>query len=461
MKNETVTLNITDLTPEGSGVGRHDGKVFFVPLTAPQDECEVLILKENSSVTYGKLTKLLTPSPLRQKNDCSCFEKCGGCTLRHISYEAELELKQNFVKNAMTRIGGFDCRVLPTVFGDERRYRNKIQYPIGRDRDGNPVFGYYARRSHRIVPHGECLLQESIFCRIAECFCALCKEHGIKAYDEETSKGTVRHLVMRKNQKDEILLCIVAKNISAPKWRSLAAELMDRFDCITGIHLNKNDKATNVIFGEETVCLMGKKMLEDTLMGRDFFLSPRAFYQVNPKMTEKLYTIAKEKAELKKTDVVLDLYCGVGTVGLCVAGNENKLCGVEIIPEAVDDARRNAKKNGRSDKDTLFVCGDAAIGVRECAKKFGPPDVVLVDPPRKGLSPEVVKTILDAYPKKIVYISCNPATLARDCKLMAEAGYVLGDVTPVDMFPRTGHVESVVCLTRRLDNELQPNGCVN
>ncbi len=449
MKNDIINLEITDITPEGFGVGRLDGKVYFVSDTAVGDKIEALVLKELKNRSFAKVQKISTPSPFRVQSDCDVSQKCGGCVFRHISYNAELDLKRSFVRQCFSRIGGMDIKVNETVFDDISEYRNKVQYPFAPDVNGKATFGYYAKRSHRIVPHSHCPLQERIFTEIGE-FCAKTADSlGISAYNEETGKGELRHLVMRKNRKGEILVCIVSA-VRSNKLKKLCYILNDEFSRIIGVHLNVNKRRDNVIFGEETELVCGESALTDTLCGKTFELSPRAFYQVNANMAEKLYLKAKELAGLgAEGKIVLDLYCGAGTIGLCLAGENDKLCGVEIIEDAIVNAKKNGLLNGRSEENTLFVCGDASVGVEECRKKFGNPQIIIVDPPRKGLDKEVINTVADAKPEKIVYISCDPATLARDCALFAELGYVTNEATPFDLFPRTGHVETIVLLAKQ------------
>ena len=449
MKNDVITIDITDLTFEGFGVGRHDGKVIFVADTAVGDRCEVLVMKELKSHSFARLLNVIEPSKDRITPDCEVCRKCGGCSFRHISYDAELELKKRTVKEAFSRIGGFEVKVNDTVFDNADGYRNKVQYPFAVD--GNcATFGYYARRSHRIVEHDECKLQDLIFTEIAE-FCGkVCDELGIPAYDENNGFGILRHAVMRKNRKGEILLCLVVAK-KDKKLEILAEHLKRKFDSIIGIHINVNKKRDNVIFGEETFKIWGEDVLNDTLCEKIFELSPRAFYQVNAVMAEKLYLHAKSLIPKKEDgNIILDLYCGAGTIGLCVASERDKLCGVEIIEPAVENAKRNALLNGRNEENTLFVCGDASVGVEECKNKFGSPDTIIVDPPRKGLDRAVIETVVNANPERVLYISCDVATLARDCAIFAEFGYKTDEATPFDLFPRTGHVETVVCLSKEI-----------
>ena len=457
MKNDIITLEITDVTPEGFGVGRIDGKVYFVADTVSGDICECIVLKELKSHSFAKLVNIKKPSLYRIDPDCTVCRQCGGCVYRHISYEYELILKQNTVRQAFSRIAKAEIEVNPTVHSLPDRYRNKVQYPFAVGEGGKAVFGYYASRSHRIIKHKSCPLQDPLFTEIAASIAVLADKLNIQAYDEESGNGILRHAVMRKNRKNELLLCLVVTK----KHRNLellAEAVAERHKEIIGVHINLNKRRDNVIFGEETYCLLGSEVLTDTLCGKTFEISPRAFYQVNADMAEKLYLHAKELAKTEKSSAtILDLYCGAGTIGLSLAGENDRLCGVEIIDAAIENAHRNARLNGRSEKNTLFVCGDASVGVEECKRKFGKPDIIIVDPPRKGLDKEVIETAVKACPEKIVYISCDPATLARDCAIFAEFGYFTSEATPFDLFPRTGHVETALCLSKKAHHEMNLN----
>ncbi len=447
-KNDLITLSITDINPDGNGVGRaENGEVVFVPLTAPGDLAKVKIIKCAKNYFVGRLEELISPSPLRVEPDCPAYHRCGGCVYRHLSEEAELQVKKQTVENAFKRIGHLEVTVADTVSFGFSNYRNKVVYPLGRNNNGDLTFGYYARHTHAIVEHETCPLQEDLFSEIAMFHVKQSERHHIPVWNEQTGKGVLRHIAMRKNRKDEYFVCFAAAK-TFPKAKLLAEELMEAFPQVIGVALNINPKGDNVIFGSETLHLAGETTLQDTLCGKEFSISPTAFYQVNPECTEALYQKAAELANLPENGVLLDLYCGAGTIGLSMAGESNKLCGVEIIPEAVENAKINAKANKRGESNTLFLCGDASLGVEACKKAFGAPDVILVDPPRKGLSDEVIKTLLEVAPKKIIYISCNPATLAANCEKLSYT-YGIGEVTPFNMFPRTGHVESIVCLTKK------------
>ncbi len=448
MKNDIIETEITDLTPEGFGVGRVDGKVFFISDTAVGDRVRAVVMKELKTHSFAKMFELLSASKDRIEPDCAVSTKCGGCAFRHISYESERELKRSFVKQAFSRIGGLNVDVTETAFGESEFYRNKVQYPFSVGKNGECIFGYYARHSHRIISHSGCMLQDGIFEEIAS-FCAeSANELRIKPYDETTGMGVLRHIVMRKNQKGEVLVCLVAKE-KDKKIPELAKRISEKFKEVVGVHLNLNRRRDNVIFGDKTEKLLGRDVLTDTLCGKMFEISPRSFYQVNSIMAERLYNRAKDFVpERSHPSVILDLYCGAGTIGICVAKETDKLCGVEIIDSAVENAKKNARLNGRSEENTLFVCGDASVGVEECKKKFGNPDIIIVDPPRKGLDRAVIETVVNAHPERVIYICCDPATLARDCKIFAELGYTTNQAEPFDLFPRTGHVETVVLLER-------------
>lgn len=447
-KNDLITLSITDINPDGNGVGRaENGEVVFVPLTAPGDLAKVKIIKCAKNYFVGRLEELVSPSPLRVEPDCPAYHRCGGCVYRHLSEEAELQIKKQTVENAFKRIGHLEVTVADTVSFGFSNYRNKVVYPLGRNNNGDVTFGYYARHTHAIVEHVTCPLQEDLFSEIAMFHVKQSEKHHIPVWNEQTGKGVLRHIAMRKNRKDEYFVCFTAAK-AFPKAKLLAEELMEAFPQVIGVALNINHKGDNVIFGAETHHLAGETTLQDTLCGKEFSISPTAFYQVNPECTEALYQKAAELAALPENGVLLDLYCGAGTIGLSMAGESNKLCGVEIIPEAVENAKINARVNQRGESNTLFLCGDASLGVEACKKAFGAPDVIVVDPPRKGLSDEVIKTLLEVAPKKIIYISCNPATLAANCEKLSYT-YKIGEVTPFNMFPRTGHVESIVCLRKK------------
>ncbi|MCM1055510.1 MAG: 23S rRNA (uracil(1939)-C(5))-methyltransferase RlmD [Bacteroides sp.] len=447
-KNDICTLEITSVSNDGSGVGRdNEGKVVFVPMTAVGDACRVKILKVKSSYSYGKLEEILTPSPDRTENDCPVFGRCGGCTLRHISYEAEAGAKEGFVRDAFTKIGGLEPEFLPFVKNDNIiRYRNKAQYPIGKDREGNVICGFYAVNSHRIVSCADCVLQPEIFSEIVGHIRDHIQKNRISVYNEAENKGVMRHICLRRGHySGEINVTLVARR-RIPELQRLSKELMSKFPDIKGVALNINKQDTNVIMGSEEILLSGTGEILDTMCGNAVSVSPRSFYQVNTPMAERLYGIAKEFAE-PEGKVIADIYCGIGTIGLSMAKEAKKVIGVEIVESAVENARKNAELNGYG--NTEFYCADAGSAAELIKKSGSKPDAVILDPARKGCELNTLGSIAALDAERIVMISCNPATAARDCKALSELGYRCERVAGVDLFSRTGHVECVALLTRR------------
>lgn len=444
-KNDLIQLNITDMSAEGAGVGRYDGLAVFVPMSAPGDLLTVRVLKVKSSYAYGKIEQILSPSDLRCENDCAAFSKCGGCVYRHLTYDAETAIKQNRVEQALRRIGGIDLSSQPIVRAKNGcRTRNKAQYPI----DPSGRVGFFAPHSHRVVPCDDCALQPEEFSRIAACFENWLKETGQTIYNEETGKGLLRHLYIRKaTVTGEIMVCVVAGGHRLPQADRLVEELKTCLgDDLKTVVLNINTKKTNVILSDSCVNLYGDGYIYDVLCGVKVRLSPLSFYQVNHDMAEKLYEKAAEYAK-PQGKTVLDLYCGAGTIGLSMARSAKSVIGVEIVPQAVEDAKYNAALNGID--NARFLCADAAAAAKQLQKEGIRPDVVLVDPPRKGCSPELLDTIANGFaPEKLVYVSCDPGTLARDLKILADLGYHVLEYTPFDLFPRTSHVETVALLSR-------------
>lgn len=450
-KNQIAEVEITGTTTEGYGVGRVENMAVFVPLAAEGDRLEIKIIKVAKNYAVGRIEKVISASPARVEADCSVFNYCGGCVFRHISYEEELRIKHQRVADAMARIGGFsDLEIAPIVQNDSVDcYRNKAQFPIGTGADGKLQLGFYATHSHRLVPCEECKLHPAEFVRIAELFIKWANEQGLTAYDEEKNSGRLRHLCIRRAvETDEIMVCIVVNAGGIPNEQELVKHLTENVPQIKSIIINVNREKTNVIYGRKCRTVYGDDYITDTLCGLNFRISPLSFYQVNHDQAQKLYGIAKQEAKLSGDEVLLDLYCGTGTIGLSMANNVKKLIGVEIVEQAVEDAKRNAEQNGITNAE--FLCADATQAAQLLVKRGEKPDIVVVDPPRKGCDEAVLKTIAtQMQPERIVYISCDPATLARDLKKLSEYGYSVGPVTPVDMFSRTAHVESVVCLTRK------------
>lgn len=451
-KNDIIRLTITGMTAEGSGVGRHEGFAVFVEGAAPGDVIDAHVLKVKKTYGFAKIKKIITPSPDRIESDCPVFARCGGCVYRHISYEAEKRIKQQRVQDAFERIAGESFRINDIIGADETCfYRNKAQYPITRV-DGKTLIGFYSQRSHRVVDISSCRIQPEKFSEITEAVRAWADRYDIGAYDEKTGKGLLRHLYLRASEGcREIMACLVTNGSFLPK----AGELWEALSPtgVTGLVMNVNREDTNVILGDKCVTLYGKGYITDTLLGTSFDISPLAFYQVNRVQAEKLYLKAAEYAAVAPDTRLLDLYCGVGTIGLTMAGQVKKLTGVEIVPEAIADAKKNAEKNGITNAE--FICGDAARAAAELGRRGELPDVIITDPPRKGCDPSLIETISAMAPERVVYVSCDPGTLARDCAAFREKGYVipqkdgLAAVTPVDMFPGTKHVETVCLLSRQ------------
>lgn len=451
-KNQLLTLRIERLSNDGSGVAHSsEGEAVFVPGTAPGDEAQVRIVKDCGRYAFGILDKLLTPSPDRIPVDCAVAGPCGGCSLRHLDYAAELRAKQESVADAFRRIGGLDVPVLDALPSPEvDRYRNKVQFPVGRDKDGAPCIGFYAGRTHRIVPCPDCKLQPGVLNDIGNTLCAFFAAHGIQPYDEERGKGLVRHIFLRRGaHSGQIMVCLVCTRPKLPHSDELVALLREKFRDIATILINVNAKKTNVILGEESVTLYGPGFIEDTLCGVPVRLGPLSFYQVNTLAAERLYGVAAEYAQLEPDDVLLDLYCGMGTIGLSMAGHCRELIGVEIIPEAIDSAKANAARMGDAvAAKSRFFCADAGEAAARLAAEGLRPDVIMLDPPRKGCDETTLSAVAQMSPRRVVYVSCNPSTAARDAAWLGQHGYRAEKVQPVDLFPRTKHVETVVLLSK-------------
>lgn len=450
-KNDLFEAEITAMTAEGSGICRADGMAVFVPGTAVGDRCVVRVVKVLKKYAFGRLEELLTPSPDRTTPDCPIAGPCGGCVYRHITYEAELKIKTQRVRDALERIGGFENIPMEPILGapSRTRYRNKCQLPIGLSKNGEMQMGFYAVNSHRIIDTHTCLLQPEVFDRAAEAFRAWQKLSGESIYDEAAHSGVLRHLYMRCGEKSgEVLVCIVANGAKLHGEDLLVKMLREAVPEITGIVLNINRERTNVVLGRELRTLWGKPTIRDTLCRLEFEISPHAFYQVNRTQAEALYNKAAEYAGLTGAETLLDLYCGTGTIGLSMASRAKKLIGAEIIPSAVENARKNAAHNHVTNAE--FLCGDAKDAARILYERGERPDVIVIDPPRKGCDAAVISTIAAMRPTRVVYVSCDPATLARDLKQFTAEDYNIEAVTPVDMFPGTAHVETVVQLVRKI-----------
>ncbi len=447
-KNDELQLHIDALSAEGSGIGRIDGMAVFVAGGVPGDTLLVHIIKAKKSYAVGKTVQILTPSPARISSDCPLFPQCGGCAYRFLDYQTELREKQRRVEDAFLHLAHIP---LPceTVLSPETpdRYRNKAQYPVTRE-NGKVKIGFYAPRTHRVIDCADCRLQPAEFAEIVAVFRDFLTEFDISVYDTQIGKGLVRHLYLRKGfQSGEIMVCVVANGNRLPHEDILVERLCALPYKITSIIFNRNAEKTNVILGDDCRTLWGTPDIGDTLCGVEVRLSPLSFYQVNHSMAQRLYRKAAEFADLKGNETVLDLYCGAGTIGLSLAHQAGKVYGAEIVPAAVENAKENAKRNHIENAE--FFCEDAADASKRFRDMGIRPDVVLLDPPRKGCDESVLRTVSEMCPQKIVYVSCDPATLARDASRLSAYGYQAVRLAAADLFPRTVHIESVALFTRQ------------
>ena len=460
-KNDVLTLDIIDVTNLGFGVARHEGEVIFVSDTVMGDLAKVKIIKCGSSFAVGRLEELLSPSSYRISGRCE-NTRCKSCAYKCLSYEKEAKIKEELVASAFKKCGLGSVKVAPIVTSPSTvGYRNKAQYPIAKAPDGEYVIGFYAPKSHRVTEAADCPLAPKVFQRILNTVRGFFKKHDLTVYNEETGEGLLRHVYLRRGEvSGEVLLTVVINGSSLPSCDELVRLITESFPEVVGILLNVNRERTNVILGEKYVTLYGRDYIFDTLAGVRLKITAPSFYQVNHDAAELLLKKAKELADLKESDTLLDLYCGAGSIGLSMAKDCHELIGIEIVDSAVECAGFNARENGIA--NASFYTGDAKNTERllESAEAIRGekilPDVVIFDPPRGGCDEVLLRHVaLTLSPRKIVYISCNPQTLARDTALLAPLGYTTDEVTPVDLFPGTGHVESVVRLERRLDNELR------
>lgn len=446
-KNSTFELDITGYTAEGLGVARlEDGRVVFVPNTIRGERWQVQLLKVNKNVAWGRAVKPVLESPCRVPSDCPHSGPCGGCQFRHMDYIEELEAKRRRVEDALRRVGGVDITV-ETIHGaqDTHRYRNKVQFPVSQGKNGVNV-GLFRARSHDVIDVPDCLLQSEDANRLGRALKTWTERGRVAAYDEKTGKGLVRHLYVRTNRAGESLVCLVVNGKKLPDEMGLVSTLRSSVSGLVGVVLNRNEKDTNVILGDGYRTLWGRDWLEEELCGMRFRLSVPSFFQINREQTEVLYGRAVDFAGLAGSETVLDLYCGIGTISLAMAQKAGNVIGAEIVPEAIEDAKQNAIRNGVENAE--FFCGDAGQIAYKLAAEGVCPDVICVDPPRKGLAPGVPDILADMAPERIVYVSCDPATLARDIKRLGERGYVVQKAEAVDLFPRTQHVETVALLSR-------------
>lgn len=444
-KNQEHTVTIEGYGEGGMGVARIDGRVVFVHGALRGETCRVLILKTLKSVAFAKVLEVIEPSGARVESDCPYFPRCGGCTYRHMSYEEELRLKKQRVQDNLARIGG-SAVVVEEILGaaDTLRYRNKAQYPVSKD----GRVGFYRARTHEVIECEHCLLIKSEADAAAEALREYMRRCRVAGYDEKTGRGLVRHLYVRSNAAGESLICVLVNGDKLPQDETLVALLRGACPKCRGIVLGTNTKKGNVILGDRYRTLWGEDRLEDTLCGKRFLLSVPSFYQVNRAQAERLYAKAIEFANLTGQETVLDLYCGAGTITLALSDHAKRVLGAEIVPEAIDDARENAVRNGV--RNVEFFCGDASDVAKKLAQEHLRPDVITVDPPRKGLAPDVVGSIAEMQPGRVVYVSCDSATMARDVKRFAELGYTATRAAAVDMFPRADHIETI-CLLSKLN----------
>lgn len=446
-KNKVYPAEITGITSEGSGVCRIEEMAVFVPDSAVGDKLEVRIVKVLKSYAFGIIDSISDPSPDRIQPSCPHYKKCGGCVFRHMTYEAECGVKNGIVRDAFRRLGGIELDTDPFISADSTdRYRNKAQYPLA-VQDGRAVCGFYAPRSHRVIPIEDCPLQPEKFADIIRISLEYINSHKLPVYDEKSHTGILRHIYIRQGaHSGQLMVCFVVRKDNSRQLQKLANILSREVEGVCSVVMNINPDKTNVILGDKWVTLSGNSEITDTMCGNRILISPPSFYQVNTVQAEKLYAKALEYAAPGAGDVIADLYCGVGTIGLSMADKAGKIIGIEIVPEAIENAKRNAQLNGISKAD--FYCGDAGEVFGKLRAEGCSPDIILLDPPRKGCSEQTLETVVSAAPEKIVMISCNPATAARDAKWLGEHGYAAEKLCGADLFPRTRHVECVVLMSR-------------
>ena len=455
-KNQEFTVSITDITDEGLGVGKTSGAfsggfTWFVKDAVIGDTVLAAAVKVKKNYGFARLVKVITPSPMRVEAACAISSKCGGCQLAALSYDAQLKFKEEKVLSCLTRIGGFsrESFTFENIEGMEYpfRYRNKAQFPVSLSKDGRIVFGFYAGHTHSVIECGDCLIGSEKNREILSVCREFMERHGILPYDEKTGKGVLRHVLIRESfANGGVMVCFVINSDKLRKSEELVSMLTARCPYVSTVSLCINEKDTNVIMGDRVITLYGTGFITDKIGEISFKISPKSFFQVNPVQVKKLYGKALSYAGLTGNETVWDLYCGVGTISLFMAGHAKKVFGVEIVPEAVENAKENAVLNGI--ENAYFEAGSAEEVTPRWLSRYDKPDVVCVDPPRKGLDSVCIDTILKASPSRIVYVSCDPATLARDLKLLCEGGYTLEKAVPCDMFPQTVHVETVALLSR-------------
>ena len=446
IKNQIYEATVTDYTAEGQGIAHVEGCAVFLPNAVAGERVRLRIEHPRKTWAAGKIVEILEKSPHRVNRECPVAKLCGGCDFWHMDYEEETRLKAERVKTCLNRLGGENLTEVPilaapTCYG----YRNKAQYPVS-SKKGRAYAGFFRAGTHDVVENQRCLILPEQTDAVKDAVMDYVNQYRVPAYDETTHTGLLRHIYVRRGAvSGQILVCLVCNGEKLPKVDALIARL-EKIPGFTTLVLSVNTKKGNAVLGDKFVTLCGPGYIEDTLCGLNFRLSPRSFYQVNHHQAQRLYEAAISQAEITKNDTVLDLYCGVGTITLAMAGAAGKVIGVEVIPQAVEDARDNAKRNGIENAE--FFCGDAGAAALELEKNGVKPDVVVVDPPRKGLNADTIEALHRMAPRRIVYVSCDPATLARDVALLKDQGYTLASATAADLFPRCSHVESIVCLRR-------------
>ena len=448
-KNQEYIIDVIDNGFEGEGIAKIDGFTIFIPNAIKGEKLKILIVKVLSSHAFGKILEIINKSDKRIESDCITYKRCGGCNLRHIKYDETLKMKQNAVQSLVNKTLKTKIQVKETIgMGNPYHYRNKAQYPVGVDKQGNPIMGVFANRTHEIIPIDNCLIQNEKSQQIAKFILDFVRENNISIYDEKTGKGLIRHIVTKIGIKTNEIMCVIVLNgRTIPKEKELVTEILEKFPEVKTIVKNINTKNTNVIMGKENINIYDNGYIYDILGDFKFKISPLSFYQVNPVQAEKLYELGVRAARISENDIVFDLYCGIGTISLFMAKYAKKVYGIEIVEEAVNDAKENAKMNGISNVE--FIAGDVENILDELINdKKIIPDIVMVDPPRKGLDNKSIENIMSIKPKKLVYISCNPATLVRDLSKL-EGLYGVHEVIPVDMFPFTSHVECVALMGRK------------
>jgi len=451
VKNEYYDVKFEDLTHDGAGVAKVDGFPVFVPNALPGETGKVKVVKVKKGYSFGRLIEIYEQSPHRVEAPCPIYKQCGGCQLQHLSYKGQLEHKEKHVKEVLTRIGKVNLdkvTVHPTIgMNDPWNYRNKAQVPVG-EREGGLIAGFYQKRTHEIIDMERCLIQQSENDQVVQAVKDICSKYGIRSYNETTHKGWLRHIMVRHGYKTkETMLVFITRTKDFPNKKAIISEITSTFPNIKSIVQNINPKRTNVILGDETRVLWGSEYIYDYIGPIKFAISAKSFYQVNPEQTKVLYEKALEYANLTGQETVIDAYCGIGTISLFLAQKAKKVYGVEIVPEAIEDAKRNAELNGMSNVE--FAVGEAEEIIPKWYEQGIKVDTIVVDPPRKGCDESLLKTIIDMKPKKVVYVSCNPATLARDIAILKKGGYETKEVQPVDMFPHTMHVECCALLIRK------------